>query len=68
MRNETRIMDHVRSVKRIFFDRQQAPRRGGSSQCFLFPAESGVDQPKDADCRAKIRLLLHDFFLVARIA
>src|SRR6266568_4883717 len=56
-------MEHVRSVRRILLDWYQFEGTTNLAQRFLFSAQSGINQGKDAKCGTKLCLFLHNFFL-----
>src|SRR5881398_3825219 len=56
-------MDHVDCVGGILFHRHQLESAPDLTQRFLFPAEPGINQGKDANCGTKLCLFLHNFFL-----
>src|SRR5689334_22514869 len=56
-------MDHVDCVAGVLLHRHQLDGAPNFTQCFLFPAEPGINQSKDAKCGTKLCLFLHDFFL-----
>ena len=55
------ILDHDRTLECIFFHGKKLNRAPAFAQCFLFPAESGVDQTKHAQRRAVIWLSFNRF-------
>src|SRR5205823_193154 len=59
-----RIMDHVGCGGDILLHRHQLDGAPNFTQCFLFPAEAGINQGKNAKWGTKLGLLLHNFFLL----
>src|SRR5439155_16775880 len=47
----------------ILLHRHQLESAPDLTQRFLFPAEPGINQGKDANCGTKLCLFLHNFFL-----
>src|SRR5512132_12365 len=63
-RDHRQILDHHVATDLIFFYWKKLDRAPAFAQCFLSPAETGVDQTKHAQRRPVIWLSLDDFLLL----
>src|SRR5439155_24404617 len=62
-RDDSRIVDHVRSIQSILLQRHQLNGTPALARRFFLSTQTGINQRKDAKCRAEIRLRLYDFLL-----